>query len=108
MLKHKSIQFSQLEARILADIESELIYDIYCKQTRGWIKVGNISIAAPWFGPTLMALEYFSEQFWLDIDLILDKLKSYWRILILMVGLCKFYFAFTHGYLAKQMSFPLS
>jgi len=28
-------QFSQLEARILADIESELIYDIYCKQPRG-------------------------------------------------------------------------
>jgi len=29
------IQFSQLEARILADIESELNYDIYCKQPRG-------------------------------------------------------------------------
>jgi len=29
------IQFSQLEARILADIESELIYDIYCKEPRG-------------------------------------------------------------------------
>ena len=29
------IRFSPLEARILADIESELIYDIYCKQPRG-------------------------------------------------------------------------
>jgi len=49
-----------------------------------------------------MALEYFSEQFWLDTDLTLKKFKSNLRIMILMVGLCKFYFAFTHGYLAKQ------
>ena len=51
------IEFSQLEARILADIQSELIYEIYCKQPRGWIKVDNISIAAPWFGLMLMDLE---------------------------------------------------
>ena len=29
------IQFSQLEAQMLADIESELVCDIYCKQPRG-------------------------------------------------------------------------
>ena len=44
------IRFSQLEARILADIEWDLIYGIYCKQPRGWIKVDKIYIAAPWFG----------------------------------------------------------
>ena len=50
-----------------------------------------------------MALEYFSEQFWLDTDLTIDKFKSNRRIMILMVGLCKFYFDFTHGYLLKQV-----
>ena len=40
------------------------------------MKLDNISIAAPWFGLTLVALEYFSEQFWLDTDFSLDKFKS--------------------------------
>ena len=35
-----------------------------------------IYIAAPWFGLTLMALEYFSEQFWPDTDFTLEEFKS--------------------------------